>query len=165
MIAMGLLLATNSQAQSRDNFTTALRVAGAVINPVKGKPLKDATVELRSGSKVIEKTTTGKAGSFEYKLAYDRTYTIYVIAEGYATQFSHISTKGLNEQDKYYDYEYAGLNCRVATQKEGVDYSMFEEPVTKLAFSSETGGFVKDEEHEEAVRKNRAELDKAIVGN
>ena len=59
MIALGLLTSTNTQAQSRDNFSTKLVVAGAVINPAKGKPLKGATVELRSGSKMLKKTTIG----------------------------------------------------------------------------------------------------------
>ena len=163
LIAGGMLLTKATQAQSRDNHNTKLRVGGAVLDPKKGKALKGATVELRSGAKVLEKITTSKSATFEYQLDFGRVYTIYVMAEGYATQFVEVNTKGLNEQDKYYDYDYTGINMRVSTFKEGVDYSLFEQPVKKILFDAEQQGFVSDEEYERDFKAKKAELAKEIM--
>ena len=163
LIAGGLLLTKTTQAQSRDNHKTKLRVGGAVLDPKKGKALKGATVELRSGAKVLEKTTTDKSATFEYELNFDRVYTIYVMAEGYATQFVEVNTKGLNDQDKYYDYDYTGINMRLTTFKEGLDYSLFDEPVKKIQFDAAQQGFVVDEEHEKEFKDKQAKLATEIM--
>lgn len=163
LLMVGMFAAKSTKAQSRDNFSTKLSVSGAVLDPKKGKMLKGATVELKSGSKTLKKVVTDKGAGFAFELDFDRNYTIHISAEGYAAQYIEINTNGLNAQDKYYDYEYNGINIRPATYKEGVDYTMFEQPTMRLIFNREQQGFVRDEALDKEVEANRAEVDKAIM--
>ena len=130
----------------------------------RGKPLKESTIEIRLGEKVLKKVTPDKKGFFDLDLEYDKEYTLAFIGPDKVTELVYINTKGLDSIEKSYAYEYQ-IKIRLRTELEGIDYKMFKEPVVKISFDHDLESFVRDETYDAEVEKRMDDLRKQMREN
>ncbi|MCZ8286311.1 MAG: carboxypeptidase-like regulatory domain-containing protein, partial [Bacteroidia bacterium] len=111
-----------------------------------GKKLQGATVTLIQGGKQVQQTMTGDDGAFKFQIPPNGDYTIVVTKTGHCTKKFQVSTRGV-PADKTKD-AFKGFNIESISLFEplpGIDYSVLNQPLVKVTYSSTLDNFDYDE--------------------
>jgi len=109
---------------------------------------------IKNGDKIDEQVI-GKKGRFDLKLALDADYKITFSKEGYVTKTVSINTEVPEESiEANPNFPPIKLIINLLPHLDGVDLSVFEQPIAILAYSPELDDFTFDKEYAEK-NKNR----------
>lgn len=109
---------------------------------------------IKNGDKIDEQVI-GKKGRFDLKLALDADYKITFSKEGYVTKTVSINTEVPEESiEANPNFPPVKLIINLLPHLDGVDLSVFEQPIAILAYSPELDDFTFDKEYAEK-NKNR----------
>lgn len=116
----------------------------------KGKPVDAVTVVLYEGSVKVKDFTTGPNGQFIFYIPFNREYTIVVQKAGYIKETININT-AFPEPGKEENMS-TDMNIKMyAFPKDGRTI-FFDEPVAKVFFQDDIGGFDYDLNYEKTIK-------------
>ena len=120
------------------------------------KKLQGAVVMLLQGGKQIDQTMTGEDGSFKFDIPANGDFIVSVTKQGHCTKKFEVSTKGVPPDDKSTKrFDIPGIS--LFEPLPNIDYSLLNQPLVKIKYSSEKEMFDYDEVY---FNQSLAALDK-----
>ena len=116
-------------------------------------PQPNANVTVLQSGKTFSQTTSDAAGNVILKLPLNNDYTIIISKPGMLTKKFNVSTRGPvmgTEAKRYYEFEVEGI--KIYEPFEGVDYSIFKQPLFTVTFDEKKNRFDVDKRSIEAVQ-------------
>jgi phage shock protein A len=116
-------------------------------------PQPNANVTVLQSGKTFSQTTSDAAGNVVLKLPLNNDYTIIISKPGMLTKKFNVSTRGPvmgTEAKRYYEFEVEGI--KIYEPFEGVDYSIFKQPLFTVTFDEKKNRFDVDKQSIEAVQ-------------
>ena len=116
-------------------------------------PQPNANVTVLQSGKTFSQTTSDAAGNVILKLPLNNDYTIIISKPGMLTKKFNVSTRGPvmgTEAKRYYEFEVEGI--KIYEPFEGVDYSIFKQPLFTVTFDEKKNKFDVDKRSIEAVQ-------------
>ncbi len=144
-----------SAAVAQDNN---LAVDGSVKD-IDGGRITGAFIQVYQDGSLIDKITTGRNGRFDLILDYDHEYIVEVGKKGFVSKRLQFNTGSVPEDGQAWGYEYGGFVVDLFKELDGVDYSMLDEPVTKIYFDTRTQGFDHDKAYLKIIKEQLAALE------
>ena len=105
------------------------------------KKLKDATLTTYKDGKVTNQITCDD-GSFDLTLAYDDDFILEFSKKGYVSKKINFNTNNITSTTKNYGYKYYDFGVKLFKEKEGTDYSNFQDPVALVSYCECADKFV-----------------------
>lgn len=115
-----------------------------------GKKMSGAVVEVFRNGKFVEKVLTDGKGRADIAMSAGFVYTITISGNGMITKKIEVDTKSTPtdlSEPLYYPAEVDIFN-----KVDGIDYSILNQPIGKIAFNPELGDFSADESHTKKVQ-------------
>ena len=116
-----------------------LTVKGRIMEGKKN--LKDATIIVYKNNKVVTQFTPTN-GKFTMQFTYDESYVLEFSKQGYVSKKLEINTNNITLAANKYGFEYSGFAVKLFKEKEGTDYSNFEDPVVLISYCECVDKFV-----------------------
>lgn len=129
--------------------------------------LSESIVQVLQDGKLLTSFKTGDDGNYNVYLPLGYDYLISISKNNYVQKYFSVSTKGIPTNQA--DFKLPAIRADVDLFKyyEGVDYSLFDEPVNKFFYNSKKGNFDYDKdllkEKKEAMKKIKMAEKKAIL--
>ena len=105
------------------------------------KPLKESTIIIYKDNKVMNQITS-RDGKFELSLAYDDDFVLEFSKKGYVSKRINFNTKNITSTTIHYGYEFSQFGVLLFKDKEGTDYSNFQDPVALISYCECVDKFV-----------------------
>ncbi|MBL4758077.1 MAG: hypothetical protein JKY32_10765 [Rhizobiales bacterium] len=106
----------------------------------------------KTGSVIVNAT-----GKFGFDLLMDHQYIIEFSKAGYVSKKISVNTKGVPPEDAEFGFEFGGWQVLLFKKVEGLDVSILDNPVGKIFYDPEDGGFNYDVKYTKSIRN---EMDK-----
>ena len=116
----------------------------------KGKPVEAVSVILFEGSVKVKESTTGTNGQFIFYIPFNKVFTIVVQKAGYIKETIDINT-AFPEPGKEENMSTDMTIKMYAFPKDGSTIT-FDEPVAKVFFQDDIGGFDYDLSYEKTIK-------------
>lgn len=111
----------------------------------------------------IDEQVISKKGRFDLKLALDADYKISFEKDGYTTKLVNVNTEVPSEiVESNPDFPPVKLIINLLPRVEGVDLSIFEQPIAILAYNYELDDFTFDKEYSDKIRDRVAQTEREI---
>lgn len=150
-IALLLLLISNvSFAQ------WTLDVVGSVKKEETNKRFEGVTITIKKNGAVWKTLTSEASGKFQAALEPDGIYLIEFSRPGHVTKRIEFSTKNVPPDDAKYGFEFP-MEMNLFEKMDGLDVSILNKPIAKVAFNPATGYMDYDPEYTKSIK---AELDR-----
>jgi len=150
MAVLFLLVADVSNAQ------WTLDVMGSVKKEETNKRLEGATITVKRNGAVFKTLTSPETGKFEVALLPDAIYVIEFSMPGHVTKRIELSTKNVPPEDAKFGFDFP-MEMNLFEPIEGLDVSILNQPIAKVAFNPATGYMDYDPEYTKSIQK---ELDR-----
>ncbi|MFQ5335036.1 MAG: hypothetical protein ACE5DN_03070, partial [Flavobacteriales bacterium] len=112
-------------------------------------------------SRPFENDTTPENANFAFNLHYKHNYQLTFSKEGYFSKKLEVSTFNVPEEEKDLGFEYR-LNITLYRKVDGVDASILDKPVGKIAFDKHYVNFEYDEKYMRQIQPKLMELQSKI---
>lgn len=111
----------------------------------------------------IDEQVISKKGRFETKLAFDADYKISFEKAGYITKSVNVNTEIPSEiLETNPNFPPIKLIINLLPKVEGVDLSIFDQPVAILAYNDELDDFIFDKDYSEKIKERVAKSEKEV---
>lgn len=128
--------------------------------------LSEVIVQVLQDGKLLTTFKTDITGNYNVYLPLGGDYTIVISKNNYVQKFYTISTKGIPSDLQNIKFPSITADVDLFKYYEGVDYSLFDEPVNKFFFNQKKGNFDYDKEYlkqkKEAMKQLKLAEKKAI---
>lgn len=116
----------------------------------------------KNGSKLDEQTIS-KKGRFDLKLALDADYKITFTKDGYVTKTVSINTEVPEESiETNPNFPPVKLIINLLPHMDGVDLSVFDQPIAILAYNPELDDFTFDKEYSDKIKNRVAQTEQEL---
>jgi len=129
--------------------------------------LSEVIVQVLQDGKLLTSFKTDQTGNYNVYLPLGSDYIISISKNDYVQKYFSVSTKGIPDEQK--DVKLPTIRADVDLFKyyEGVDYTLFDEPINKFYYNSRKGNFEYDKdllkEKKEAMKKIKLAEKQAIL--
>ncbi len=134
----------------------SLDVVGTVKKEENNKRFEGATITIKKNGAVWKTLTSDVSGKFEASLEPDAVYLLEFSKPGHITKRIEFSTKGVPPDDAKYGFEFP-MEMNLFEKQEGLDVSILNKPIAKVAFNPSTGYMDYDPEYTKSIKN---ELDR-----
>lgn len=128
--------------------------------------LSEVIVQVLQDGKLLTTFKTDNSGNYNVYLPLEGDYVIVISKNNYVQKFYSVSTKGIPADMSNIKFPSITADVDLFKYYEGVDYSLFDEPVNKFFFNQKKGNFDYDKEYlkqkKEAMRLLKIAERKAI---
>lgn len=128
--------------------------------------LSESIVQVLQDGKLLTSFKTDQNGSYNIYLPLGSDYLISISKNDYVQKYFSVSTKGIPQDQAGVKLPAIKADVDLFKYYDGVDYSMFDEPISKFFYSSKKGNFDYDKEYlkakKEEMRKVKLAEKKAI---
>jgi hypothetical protein len=128
--------------------------------------LSESIVQVLQDGKLLTSFKTDQNGSYNVYLPLGSDYLISISKNNYVQKYFSVSTKGIPQDQAGVKLPAIKADVDLFKYYDGVDYSMFDEPISKFFYSSKKGNFDYDKEYlkakKEEMKKVKIEEKKAI---
>ncbi len=138
-----------------------LDVMGAVKKEETKKRLEGATITIKRNGSVWKTLTSPETGKFEASLLPDAVYIIEFSKPGHVTKRIELSTKHVPPEDAKYGFDFP-MEMNLFEQMEGLDVSILNQPIAKVAFNPATGYMDYDPAYTNSIKKELDRLKKEL---
>lgn len=154
LLILATFMAPFIQAQSLNiNGSIAIEESGA----------EGAKVVIFKNSEKLDEQVIGKKGRFDLKLAFDNDYKISFEKAGYITKIVSINTEVPPEiLETSPDFPPVRLIINLLPHAEGVDLSIFEQPVAILSYNNELDDFTFDKDYSSRIKDPIAKTEQEV---
>lgn len=154
LLILATFIAPFIQAQSLNiNGSIAIEESGA----------EGAKVIIFKNSEKLDEQVIGKKGRFELKLAFDNDYKISFEKAGYITKIVSVNTEVPPEiLETSPDFPPVRLIINLLPHAEGVDLSIFEQPVAILSYNNELDDFTFDKDYSSRIKDPIAKTEQEV---
>ncbi|MES2567071.1 MAG: hypothetical protein V4565_09415 [Bacteroidota bacterium] len=115
--------------------------------------LSEVIVQVLQNGKLMTTFTTDNTGNYNIYLPLGNDYLISISKSDYVQKYFSVSTKGIPVEQSGIKFPAIKADVDLLKFYEGVDYSMFDEPITKFYYNKRKDNFDYDEEHLKAKKK------------
>jgi membrane protein involved in colicin uptake len=147
------------------------------ISDVNG-PIAGATIQVMHGNDIVSTITTGSDGKYNIQLPLNMDLMIVLNNKNFISKKFIVSTKGITEQRTYEKFNPISIETSVRPMIEGMDYSLYNQPMNKIYFDVPKDKFEYDIdyldqmlraedkliEQEFQFKNNQKKYDEAIAG-
>lgn len=140
----GFLLMGQGYGQNPENF---IDISGVV--EYQAEPLNNVVITVTSGAAKVHTIYTKEDGEFQFKLDYNREYTMELSKKGMVTKKIVINTQMPPNLKGGWG---AGFPVDLYPFCKGIDLSVFNDPITIIRFDQKKKEFEGDEEYFEKMR-------------
>ncbi|MES2513820.1 MAG: hypothetical protein V4580_06720 [Bacteroidota bacterium] len=130
--------------------------------------LSESIVQVLQDGKLLTSFKTDQYGNYNVYLPLGGDYLISISKNNYVQKYFSVSTKNVPEDQKT-NFKFPAIRADIDLFKyyEGVDYSLFDEPINKFFYNTKKGNFDYDKEYlkqkKEAMRLVKQAEKKAIL--
>ncbi|MBK6985402.1 MAG: hypothetical protein IPH32_11910 [Bacteroidetes bacterium] len=128
--------------------------------------LSESIVQVLQDGKLLTSFKTDQNGSYNIYLPLGSDYLISISKNDYVQKYFSVSTKNIPQDQAGVKLPAIRADVDLFKYYDGVDYSMFDEPINKFYYSSKKGNFDYDKEYlkakKEEMRKVKLAEKKAI---
>jgi len=142
-ITTAFLIFTTLQVFSQG---VTLNIGGTVSSESKSK-LSGATVHVTRDGKTFTSFPTSFEGTYYLYLPLGSEYMVNVSKKGYVNKFFTVNTKGVAKENAKGKFNVMVADVELLDFYEGVDYSVFKQPMNKYFYSTEKDNFEFDEDY------------------
>jgi hypothetical protein len=111
--------------------------------------------------KFLTSFKTDQNGSYNVYLPLGSDYLISISKNNYVQKYFSVSTKGIPQDQAGVKLPAIRADVDLFKYYEGVDYSMFDEPISKFFYSSKKGNFDYDKEYLKAKKEEMKKVKQA----
>ena len=115
--------------------------------------LSESIVQVLQDGKLLTSFKTDQNGSYNVYLPLGSDYLISISKNDYVQKYFSVSTKGIPQDQAGVKLPAIRADVDLFKYYEGVDYSMFDEPISKFYYSSKKGNFDYDKEYLKAKKE------------
>ena len=115
--------------------------------------LSESIVQVLQDGKLLTSFKTDQNGSYNVYLPLGSDYLISISKNNYVQKYFSVSTKGIPQDRAGVKLPAIKADVDLFKYYDGVDYSMFDEPISKFFYSSKKGNFDYDKEYLKAKKE------------
>ena len=134
----------------------SLDVVGTVKKEETNKRFEGVTITIKKNGSVWKTITSESSGKFQAALEPDGVYLIEFSRPGHVTKRIEFSTKNVPPDDAKYGFEFP-MEMNLFEKIDGLDVSILNKPIAKVAFNPATGYMDYDPEYTKSIKN---ELDR-----
>lgn len=123
--------------------------------------LSESIVQVLQDGKLLTSFKTDQNGSYNVYLPLGSDYLISISKNDYVQKYFSVSTKGIPQDQAGVKLPAIRADVDLFKYYEGVDYSMFDEPISKFYYSSKKGNFDYDKEYLKAKKEEMKKVKQA----
>ena len=123
--------------------------------------LSESIVQVLQDGKLLTSFKTDQNGSYNVYLPLGSDYLISISKNNYVQKYFSVSTKGIPQDQAGVKLPAIRADVDLFKYYEGVDYSMFDEPISKFFYSSKKGNFDYDKEYLKAKKEEMKKVKQA----
>ncbi|MDF2448502.1 MAG: hypothetical protein K0R26_1006 [Bacteroidota bacterium] len=109
--------------------------------------LSEVIVQVLQNGKLMTTFKTNHTGNYNIYLPLGNDYLISISKNDYVQKYFSVSTKGIPQEQAGIKFPAIKADVDLLKYYEGVDYSMFNEPITKFYYNKRKDNFDYDKEH------------------
>jgi len=117
--------------------------------------LSEVIVQVLQNGKLLTSFKTEKDGSYNIYLPLGFEYIVSISKNNYVQKYYSVSTKGIPEEEANIKLPEISADVDLFKYYEGVDYSMFNEPINKFYYNPAKRNFEFDKEY---LKQKKAEM-------
>ena len=155
--AMFLLSTSVSKAQD-----WTLDIMGSVKKEETKKRFEGVTITVKRNGAVWKTITSPANGKYDLKLPPDGIYLIEFSKFGHVSKKIEFSTKNVPPEDAKYGFEFP-MEMNLFEKMEGLDVSVLNNPIAKVAFDPSTGYMDYDPAYTKSIQKELDRLKKELA--
>ena len=133
---------------------------GKIYND-KNAVIGGANVQVMQDAFLPSSTQTDVDGNYDLYLPLNREFDVTITKEGYVQKKYFVSTKGIKEEGGLAKFPNYVADVVLFTRYEGVDYSLFDEPINKYHYNSKNNNMDYDEPYLKQMKEAMKEVKKA----
>lgn len=138
---------------------------GRVTN--ENETLSEVIVQVLQNGKLMTSFKTDNNGTYNVYLPLGHEYLISISKNNYVQKYFSVSTKGVPSEDAMTKFPTITADVDLFKYYDGVDYSLFNEPINKFYYNSKKGNFEYDKqllkEKKEAMKRVKEQERRAIL--
>jgi hypothetical protein len=115
--------------------------------------LSESIVQVLQDGKLLTSFKTDQNGSYNVYLPLGSDYLISISKNNYVQKYFSVSTRGIPQDQAGVKLPAIKADVDLFKYYDGVDYSMFDEPISKFFYSSKKGNFDYDKEYLKAKKE------------
>ena len=119
--------------------------------------LSEVIVQVLQEGKLLTSFKTDNSGTYNVYLPLGHDYLVSISKNNYVQKYFTVSTKGVPSEDASMKFPTITADVDLFKYYEGVDYSLFNEPINKFYYNAKKGNFEYDKaylkEKKEAMRQ------------
>ncbi|MCB0401786.1 MAG: hypothetical protein KDD41_06865 [Flavobacteriales bacterium] len=139
----------------------ALDINGSVKKEETNKRFEGVTITVKRNGSVWKTISTPADGKFDLSLPPDGIYLIEFSRPNHVTKRIEFSTKNVPPEDAKYGFEFP-MEMNLFEKIDGLDVSILDKPIAKVAFDPSTGYMDYDPEYTKSVQKELERLKKEL---
>lgn len=109
--------------------------------------LSEVIVQVLQNGNLLTSFKTDQTGSYNIYLPLGGDYLISISKNGYVQKYFSVSTKGVAAEQSGFKFPAIRADVDLFKYYEGVDYSMFDEPINKFYYNKRKGNFDYDRDY------------------
>jgi len=137
-------------------------VIGTTKNEASKKRMEGAVVTIKRNGAVWKTVTSPANGKFQAGLLPDAIYMIEVSKPGFVSKKIQVSTKNVPPDDAKYGFDIP-MDISLFEEMDGLDVSILNQPIGKIAFNPETGYMDHDAAYTKSIQKEMDRLKKELA--
>ncbi|NCP46395.1 MAG: HlyD family efflux transporter periplasmic adaptor subunit, partial [Flavobacteriales bacterium] len=131
----------------------------AIKNEDTKKRFEGVTITIKRNGTVWKTITSPSTGEFTLELPPDAIYLVEFSKPGFTTKKVEFSTKNVPPDDAKYGFEFP-MEMNLFEEVEGLDVSILNQPIAKIAFNPSTGYMDYDPSYTKSIQKELEKLKK-----
>jgi tetratricopeptide (TPR) repeat protein len=143
------------------NAQWTLDVSGSVKKKETKKRFEGVTITIKKNGSVWKTITSPSNGKFDVSLEPNGVYLIEFSKPGHVTKKIEFSTKNVPPEDAKYGFEFP-MEMTLFEKREGLDVSILNQPIAKVAFDPTTGYMDYDPAYTKSIKKELDRLNKEL---
>jgi len=138
-----------------------LDVSGSVKKQETKKRFEGVTITVKRNGAVVKTITSPANGKFDISLDPDGDYILVFSKPNHVSKSIEFSTKNVPPEDSKYGFGFA-MEMTLFEKRDGLDVSILDKPIAKIAFDPETGTMDFDPAYSKMVKKEMDRLNKEL---
>ena len=155
IMVISIIFLISSDLKAQD---WTLDVVGSVKKEETKKRFEGVTITVKRNGSTWKTITSPANGKFDLSLPPDGIYLLEFSKFGHVTKRIEFSTKNVPPEDAKYGFEFP-MEMNLFEKMEGLDVSVLDKPIAKVAFDPSTGYMDYDPAYTKSIQK---ELDSKI---
>ncbi|MBL4594283.1 MAG: carboxypeptidase regulatory-like domain-containing protein [Flavobacteriales bacterium] len=139
-----------------------LDVMGTVKKEENKKRMEGATITIKRNGSVWKTVTSPANGKFQLRLLPNAVYVIEFSKPGHVTKRIEMSTRNVPPDDAKYGFDFP-MEMVLFEEMDGLDVSILNKPIAKVAFNPETGYMDYDPAYTKSIKKELDRLKKELA--